>query len=120
MSFKLLLEELVSNVRGAEGAIFLDAEGEAVEWYTNGNGERLRLRAAYVAVVLQAARAVASRLNAGKTNHLVLCYDGAKFIIDELESGYFLVLELNTSANIGEAQYRIQPTAAKLRREIVA
>lgn len=117
MIFRSLLEELVSKVEGAEGAIFLEKDGEAVAWYAEGDGERLRLRAAYAAVVIQAARALASGAQVGATRRLVLGYDEAKLIIEELESGYFLVLELNASASVGKAVYQLRPTVEKLCRE---
>ena len=120
MSFKPVLKELVSSVEGAEGAIFLEVDGEAVEWYAPDNGDRLRLRAAYVAVVLQGSRALATHLNVGSTKHLVLSYDGAKFIIEELGSGYFLALEVSASTNIAKARYRMQAAVSTLRREILA
>ena len=120
MSFKPVLLELVSSVEGAEGAIFLEVDGEAVEWYAPDNGDRLRLRAAYMAVVIQASRALATQLNIGTTRQMVLAYDGAKFIIEELSSGYFLALEVRVSTNIAQARYRMQPAVASLRREILA
>jgi predicted regulator of Ras-like GTPase activity (Roadblock/LC7/MglB family) len=118
--FRSLLEELVSKVDGAHGAIFLEKDGEAVAWYDRGDGERLRLRAAYSAVVLEAARALAREMRVGATRRLVLAYDDAKFIIEELESGYFLVLELDGSAGIGKAIYQLKPTVDKLRQETAA
>jgi predicted regulator of Ras-like GTPase activity (Roadblock/LC7/MglB family) len=115
--FKALLEELVAKVDGAQGAIFLEKDGEAVAWYARGDGERLRLRAAYAAVVLQAARKLADQTKAGATRRLVLAYDQARLIIEELESGYFLVLELNDDAIIGKAIHLSKPTVEKLRVE---
>ena len=120
MSFKLVLQELVSSVEGAEGAIFLEVDGEAVEWYAPDNGDRLRLRAAYIAVVLEASRALAGHLNVGTTRQMLLAYDGAKFIIEELGSGYFLALEVSVSTNTALARYRMGPAAASLRAEILA
>ena len=118
MSFKPVLEQLVSSVEGAEGAIFLEVDGEAVEWFARDNGDRLRLRAAYIAVVLQASKAVATHLNVGAARYLILAYDGAKFIIEELGSGYFLALELNPSVNVALARFRMQAAVETLRREI--
>lgn len=120
LSFKPVLEELVSSVEGAEGAIFLEVDGEAVEWYAPGDGDRLRLRAAYIAVVLQASRALAKHLDIGTTRQMLLAYEGAKFIIEELGSGYFLVLEVSVSTNVAWARYRMQPAVASLRAEILA
>jgi predicted regulator of Ras-like GTPase activity (Roadblock/LC7/MglB family) len=120
LSFKPVLEELVSKVEGAEGAIFLEVDGEAVEWYAPDNGDRLRLRAAYIAVVLQASRALAGHLNIGTTRQMLLVYEGAKFIIEELGSGYFLALEVSVSTNVAQARYRMEPVVANLRADILS
>ena len=120
MSFKPVLQELVTKVEGAEGAIFLEVDGEAVEWYAPDNGDRLRLRAAYVAVVLEASRTLAKHLDIGTPRQILLAYDGAKFIVEELGSGYFLALEVNVSANVALARYRMQAVVDILRREILA
>jgi predicted regulator of Ras-like GTPase activity (Roadblock/LC7/MglB family) len=120
VAFTALLKELVCGVEGGEGAIFLDADGEAVQWYSKAAGERLRLRAAYIAVMLQACQAAAQRLELGGLQHMVIEYDGAKFVIEEIERGYFIILELSQSANVGQALYHIKPAVEALRREIAA
>jgi predicted regulator of Ras-like GTPase activity (Roadblock/LC7/MglB family) len=118
--FASLLKELVSSVEGADGAIFLDSDGEAVQWFAAASGERLRLRAAYVSVMLRACRASAARLNIGNISSVILEYEGARFVVEELDRGYLLLLELGPSANIGQAIHRIQPAVASLRRELAA
>jgi predicted regulator of Ras-like GTPase activity (Roadblock/LC7/MglB family) len=114
---KLLLKELVDTVAGAAGAMLLASDGEAIEWYACDNGERLRLRGAYVAVMMQRTRSLALqvRLTAGC---LIVCYEGASFVAREIERDCFLVLELNASANVGLAVHRIQPMAARIYREL--
>ena len=118
MPFKALLGELISSVEGAESAIIMDASGEAVQWQPDGDGERLRLRAAYVAVVFQNCNAAVRNLELGRMNRLVNEYDGASFIIEELEGDYLVAVELNYSANIPEALTLIQPALAKLRQAL--
>lgn len=120
MPFKALLKELVSSVEGATGAIFLASDGEAVQYYSETDAERLQLRGAYVTVVLKACRASAGRLMVKDVGYLVLEYDGASLIAQELNAGYFILLELNPSANIGQAIRRIEPVVCHLRREIAA
>ena len=120
MPFASLLKELIASVDGADGAIFLESDGEAVQWVSIADGERLCLRAAYVSVMLRAGRASAARMNLGNLSSVILEYEGAKFVVEELGRGYLLVLELRPSANIGQAVYRIQPAVANLRRELVA
>ncbi|HKG23312.1 MAG TPA: roadblock/LC7 domain-containing protein [Blastocatellia bacterium] len=120
MPFASLLKELVSSVDGADGAIFLESDGEAVQWFSKADGELLRLRAAYLSVMLRSYRAAAARLKLGNISSVILEYDGARFVIEELERGYVLILELGPGANVGQAIYRIQPAVASLRRELAA
>lgn len=120
MPFRAMLENLVSSIEGATGALVLEADGEAVQWHAQTDAERLRLRAAYIAVAMQSARALTERLRLNNVGYLVLEYDGASFILQELDGYYFLALELETGANIGQAIHQIQPVIAHLRRAIAA
>jgi predicted regulator of Ras-like GTPase activity (Roadblock/LC7/MglB family) len=118
--FKDLLKELVASVQGASGAILLEADGEAVQWHADAEVERLRLRAAYIALVLKGCRASTSLAKLGDTGCVILQYDGANFLGQQVERDYFLVLELDASANLGQAIHRIRPAAAIIRRELAA
>lgn len=120
MPFKALLKELVESVQGASGAMLLESDGEAVQWYTEMEVERLRLRGAYIALVLQGGSRAITRAELGDTGCTILQYDGASFLGQQVERDYFLVLELDSSANMGQAIHRIQPTVASIRRALVA
>ena len=120
MPFKALLKELVASAQGASGAILVEADGEAVQWYAETDEDRLRLRAAYVAMVLEGCHAVAARARLGNAGCAILQYDGACFIGQEVESDYFLVLELDPSANVGQAIHRLQPAIDNLRRALAS
>ena len=75
---------------GATGAILLESAGEAVQWHNadESQSERLRLRSAYVAVVLQNSRALAARTLMGEGSRWVMQYDGASFIAQMIERDY--------------------------------
>jgi len=118
--FKAILKEIVSTIEGATGAIVLEADGEAVQWHAEDDGERLRLRVAYVIVAMKLARASAASLKLGEVSCAVFEYDGASFIIEELEHGYYFALELETWANISEALHQIKPAVARLRHLLIA
>ena len=120
MPFQAILKDLVSSVDGAEGAIFLDIDGEAVQWYAKGDAERLKLRAAYTAVIVQSCQAVSKNTDLGRMLHLIIEYEGARLLVGEVENGYFVVLELSTTANLGQALYRMQPAIARLRHAVAA
>jgi predicted regulator of Ras-like GTPase activity (Roadblock/LC7/MglB family) len=115
--FDELLDELVARVDGAQGAILLADDGEAVQWRPEQEGDQLRLRGAYITVALKNWRAAAERLNLGSVGPLVLSYDGALLVIEQIEREYFIVLELNAFANLGQALFWLPSTVANLRRE---
>jgi predicted regulator of Ras-like GTPase activity (Roadblock/LC7/MglB family) len=120
--FRELLKQLVEGVEGATGAILLESAGEAVQWHhtDESHSERLRLRSAYVALMLQNSRAVAARTAVGEAARLVMQYDAATFIAQVIERDYFVVLELDPWANIAEAIYRLQPISERLRHALSA
>jgi predicted regulator of Ras-like GTPase activity (Roadblock/LC7/MglB family) len=118
VSIESLLEELVSGVDGATGAIVLESDGEAVRWYPENEAARLRLRGAYVAVVLRASRAAAASAGLGAVNCLVLEYEGSSFIVQEIDGDCVIALELGPSNNIGQGMFRLKPIVLKLRAEI--
>lgn len=120
MQFQSILKELVLNVDGANGAIFLDSDGEAVEWYTRGDVELLRLKAAYLAVLVHTCREVSSKLGLGSMSELVLEYEGANCLVREVEHGYFFFLDLDPFSNLAEAQRFVIPAIASLLAEIAA
>jgi len=120
LALQQLLNEVVSAIRGADGVVLIAADGEAVAWHSTDNPERLRLRGAYIAVVLRASQLATSQFGAGDVKHLFLCYEGATFLAHEIGGGYFAVVELEPSANLAEALHRLRPFAEKIRAEVGA
>jgi predicted regulator of Ras-like GTPase activity (Roadblock/LC7/MglB family) len=120
LSIDSALRKLVAQVEGAIGAIVLEADGEAVQWYTIEDSDRLRLRSAYVAVVVKACQTSASRAALGGLKGMILNYERCCLVVREIESDCFVLLELGPSANIGQALFRLDPIVRELRREIAA
>jgi predicted regulator of Ras-like GTPase activity (Roadblock/LC7/MglB family) len=120
LSIDFLLKQLVSQVKGATGAILLEADGEAVQWYAVADSDRLRLRGAYAAVVFKSCRAAAIRATLGGTRSLVLDYDRSSLLVRQIDHDCFVVLELDPSANTGHAMFRLEPTVVKLRSELAS
>lgn len=113
-----LLKELVSSVKGATGALIVAVDGEAVQFGTDSISERLRLRGAYAAVVMQTFRAGAARSGMGRLKHVVVEYNGSILVAHEIDEDCSVVLELESGAGVGPAVYQSGITAAKLLREI--
>jgi predicted regulator of Ras-like GTPase activity (Roadblock/LC7/MglB family) len=118
VSIESVLSKLVSDVKGATGAIILAADGEAIQWHATTDGEQLRLRGAYVAVTVQSYRESAARKELGDMRGLVLVYAGSSFFAHEIDSDCSIAIELDASANIGEAMFRLGPAARALRSEL--
>lgn len=118
MPFTAILKELVETIDGAEGAIVLEADGEAVQWFSKGNVEQLRLRAAYIALTAQSCRDITRQLNLLNQDATLIAYEGASFLIRHLESDYMVILEMTPTANIGKALYKIKSTSTKLQKEL--
>ena len=120
MSIDSLLNDLVNAVDGATGAIVVAVDGEAVQWGTSDLSERLRLRSAYVAVVMQTFRAASSRARLGHLRRLAIEYEGATLIAQEIDDDCLVMLELEARASVSRAVYQMQNAVAMLRREIMA
>jgi predicted regulator of Ras-like GTPase activity (Roadblock/LC7/MglB family) len=116
VSIESVLSELVSSVEGATGAIILAVDGEAVQWHTAVDGDRLRLRGAYVALAVQSYRDSPAHKKFGAVKNLVLEYEESSFVAQEIDSDCFVAIELTHHANIGEAMFRLGPAVEKLRK----
>ena len=118
LSFQKILQTLVSGISGVEGAILLEADGESVAWHSKVDGDRLKLRGAYVAVLLRGCEATTKEIEAGAVQYLSVSYEGAVLLAEHVGSGYFVVVELQPMANVGEALYKLKPFVAELRVEL--
>jgi len=119
LSIDSLLNDLVNSLDDATGAILVAVDGEAVQWgTTHQHSERLRLRSAYIAVVMQTFRAAAGRAGLGHLQHLVVEYKGATLIAQEIDDDCSVILELRANGSVSRAVHRMQRTVVSLREEI--
>lgn len=119
MSIESLLAGLVSSVEGATGAIVLDADGEAVGLHS-AEGERTRLRGAYVSLMLRDRRASEALNQLGNMRGMVIEYEGASLVAKQIDDDCVVVLELALVANISEALFRLESGVQLLRRELTS
>jgi predicted regulator of Ras-like GTPase activity (Roadblock/LC7/MglB family) len=117
VSIESLLNELIATVEGATGAIIVAGDGEAIQWCATSEVERLRLRGAYVAVVMHTFRTAASRANLGRLKHFVVNYDGASLVAYEIDDDCCVVLELKPREILGKVIYQLRAAAKKLSDE---
>jgi hypothetical protein len=118
LPFTAILKDLVENVDGAEGEIFLESDGEAVQWFAKGDAELLKLKAAYVALTTQLCRDVSLKAALTTRGTVLISYEGASFLVNELTNGYMVMLEMQPLANLGQAMHKIKATSERLQKEL--
>ena len=120
MPFNYLLTNLLVDVPHAVGAIFVDEEGEAVEWVTRHNDPYdLKIEGAYHSILVRRLAKLATDVNAGKIDSFTL--EGSKLatLTQALPDGYYVVLVVDRTGSRAQARYRLRSAAEVIAREIV-
>ncbi len=117
MPYQRLLEELVRGVRGAQGALLLDATGEVVV-EAGAKDDRHRLIGAYQGIALTLAHRTSARYAVGSIGHICCRYAWGHVVLRPLRDGYYLVLSVAAEGSLGEAVYRSAATQDKMNAEL--
>lgn len=120
MPFQYLLTNLLVDVTGAHGAIFLDWEGEAVEFVTRqATPYELKLEGAYQGIFLRRLGKLTEGLGNGALLSLTLSGRHLKVMGQMLKSGYYLLVLMDPATPLSLASRAMSRTADALNREIV-
>jgi predicted regulator of Ras-like GTPase activity (Roadblock/LC7/MglB family) len=120
MPFNYLLTNLLVDVPQAVGAIFVDPEGEAVEWVTRHNDPfDLKVEGAYHSIFARQLDQVATSVDAGQIDSFVL--EGSRLVTltQALPRGYYVVLVVDRSGSRAHALHRLRRAADVIAKEIV-
>ncbi len=119
MPFQYLLTNLLVDVPGAQGAIFMDPEGESVEYVTrHATPYELKLEGAYHGIFLRRAAQLARLAEAGEVERLAIAGRQLKVMSRMLRGGYYLVLVMDPEAPASVAGAAMVRTGEALNREI--
>ena len=119
MPFNYLLTNLLVDVPSAVGAIFLDPEGEAVDWVTrSGDPYDLKVEGAYHSIFKRRLDRIGSTTSIGPVNHYVVRGRSVMSLTHALPDGYYLVLVLDRPGFTGQALYQLRRAASVVAREI--
>ena len=103
MPYQRILDELVRSVRGAQGALLLDSEGEVVV-QAGARDYRHKLIGAYQGIALSVANRIGRRHGAGAVQAVTCRYTAAVVVMRPLKDGYYFVLSVAPDALIAEAE----------------
>lgn len=115
-AFTAMLEAAVGRVPGARGAVFLDAEGESVDEFTESTRTSIRLVGAHLGVLLQLARERDALW--GKPVELLVEAERATILVLALDERYLVVLEADPGASVGLMRRELMKAAEQLRSEM--
>lgn len=118
MPFKRWLNELLTRVPGAQGAILADWEGEAVEQIGLLDDYDLKVIAAHKGVILSNLREVVDRLGDDQLNEVVITTKCGQTLILPVTRDYYLVLTMDRSDMLGRALLEARRCRQALYREI--
>ena len=119
MPFQYLLTNLLVDVPGAQGAIFLDPEGETVEYVTRSTTPyELKLEGAYHGIFLRRAGALARLVEGGELENVAISGRHLKVMSRVLRAGYYLVLVMEPSSPTAVAGAAMVRAGEALNKEI--
>ena len=117
--FTEILEELVKGVPGAQGAIFVDWEGESVaEFAARGSTNSIRLVGAHWGIIYFLARRRLESTGIGDPVQLLLYFERQQLLIHRVTDEYLLVLSLKREGNVGRALELARASSSRLRQEM--
>lgn len=119
LPLKKILRECLADVPDAVAAIFLDHEGESVEFETRGcTSHDAKVIGAYAGIFLSRVERIAKELDQGSTRRLKIDFDRISLLTAFLRDGYYLVLVLREGALEARAWRSMDLTLEKLLAEM--
>ncbi|MGE5236295.1 MAG: hypothetical protein ACM3O7_08115 [Acidobacteriota bacterium] len=119
MPFQYLLTNLLVDVPGAQGAVFMDPEGESVEVVSRqATPYELKLEGAYHGIFLRRAALLAQLVKAGELERISIAGRHLKVMSRVLKGGYYLVLVMEPGSPVWRASAAMARAGEALDREI--
>lgn len=119
MPFNYLLTNLLVDVPAAVGAIFFDAEGEAIEWVTrHGDPYELKVEGAYHSIFARKLEQVIDSLSAGEIESYTVASRNLVALTQVLPHGYYVVLVIDRTGSQARARYQLRRASKVLAREL--
>jgi predicted regulator of Ras-like GTPase activity (Roadblock/LC7/MglB family) len=113
-----MLEELVTRIPGATGAILADWEGEAVEQFCLGDEFELKVLAAHKGVILNLIKELHDAVVVGTPREAIITSDQCHVVVGPVGNDYSLVVTLGRQAIVGEALRHFHEAVVDLYKEI--
>ncbi|MCK5237559.1 MAG: hypothetical protein KAR06_11345 [Deltaproteobacteria bacterium] len=118
MPFKRILRELSERV-GADGAIMLDWEGEAVDSFSNSEKLELDAIGAHKGIILNMIQQVSMKSSAAEdVQSIGISTNDYKIAIAVIKDGYYILLVMSKNKPLGKAFFEARKSAKELLKEM--
>jgi hypothetical protein len=120
MPFQYVLTNLLVDVPEAVGAIFLDEEGEAVEWVSSEAGDpyHLKVEGAYQAIIKKHLAGSGIMNETGRLESYILQGRELVTLTELLPDGYYVVLVARRIGSLAVAQHHLRRAAQTIAGEL--
>lgn len=112
-----ILEELISSINGAQAAIFLDGDGEAIA-QAGDTSMDIKLLGAWKEIQLDRIKEIAGRLGLGNVRAVLFSLDEGNELIVPVADEYCLLFFLSAYANLQEAMTGLKKAIELLKKDI--
>lgn len=119
MPFTSTLEQLLSEVFGASGAIVVDWEGEAVNQAGNLSADTLKLFGAHAGIMFNQLSRVVRNVSGNTPQEVVVRMAEGTFVVFPLAEGYLLVVYLEPVPLVPAILQLMRGFATRLRHELL-
>lgn len=118
MPFKTILKDLVERVHGAQGAILLDWEGEAVDQYAHISDYDIKFIGAHTGILLHSLRnRLQKELGDDDVKGVTIDLGTKKIVIAPVDKDYYAVIVLSHEAALGIVRREIEATVKAIREQ---
>jgi len=119
MRLQQILENLVTSVPGATGAILADWEGEAVVSYAPEQSDyNIKFVGAHHGILLNRARELSERLCLGAARQITFLQENFHVITAPVNSDYYLVMTLRPGAAPAMARVPVKKAIREIEADI--
>jgi len=113
-----MLADLVGQIPGAQGAVFLDWEGEAVDQFSHIPKFDMLLAGAHWGIVLRIVQAFHDKHSLGNTEVVILNGPETDIIIKPIDAEYSVVLAMDSGTHLASALNAIERVVSEIRAEM--
>jgi hypothetical protein len=120
MPFQYLLMNLLVEVPEAVGAIFLDAEGEAVEWVSQRHRDPydLKVEGAYHSIFKRQLEEATAATEAGALESYIFSGRDLVTLTQLLPDGYYVLLVVRRNGSPALASHHLRRVAQAIAQEL--